>query len=181
MSILRSSTLWMHKKEFDDVVRKLNDPRVFVRIESIKILEQLEPAAFARHATSILKKELRDTYEVQKAASCALRTFGNKLYNMMNDPSTISRHRALRVLRDAGVGGFHVLIWNNQLSSRYEHIRMELLKNDIARIRKSYTTNPQLGRWFVCAAQRNFEQQEERWIASMETAMVDLMCGDDYS
>lgn len=168
------------KQYFDDVALKLNDRLVRVRIETIVILGQQEPTVFAAHATAIAKMVLRDSsFEVQQAASHALRLFGDKLYVMLDDESPISRHDALLVLRDAGVGGHHVLIWNRHISDRYECVRMELFNRQLDRLRHSYSANPPLCRWVVCTAKRNFDQEEDMWMASMETQMLDIICVDD--
>ena len=144
-----------------------------VCIDTIHMMEQLEPAAFAKHATYIMKKVLFDSSkEVQRAASCALRTFGDNLCVMLHDHSNISRHAALRALRDAGVGGYHVLMRHRQLSDRYVNARMELFNIELARLRESYNSYPPQCSWLVFAAKRNFEQEEERWVALMETALL---------
>lgn len=56
---------------------------------------------------------------------------------------------------------------------------MELFKLELARLHRSSTWDPQQWRWFALASEREFEREEATWIASMETALVDIVCGDD--
>ena len=137
-------------------------------------------AAFDKHATSTTKVVLRgQSYDVQSAASLELRTFGDTVCDILNDGSNISRHAALLSLRDAGVGGFHVLTSHRDLRDIYNDVRIELVKLELTRLRRSSTRDPQRWRWFALAAEREFEQEEASWIASMETALVDIVCGGD--